>query len=374
MSEIFDESHVLQLVSNIRTQFLEAYPSADSLHKIKSSTKLEGSEPLVELGKLASIIKAHSTKVGIIYNPDTLFKSKQNISTAFKELQAFTNSVFYLLSLLPLFYSSKHYAEYLLDELDACLLGLLGGIGNLCDEIERLMHVNDVQADADDSKNAKPLDTDKRPDHDDVRLISIGKIWASCDTFTKISSSGNLGLLNNKIQISSKLINDTLTEVEEWLEDPQLEDSDPFGLDNSFSGDESGQDEFNSGDEGEKQVLEQMVKFIKLWQNNLKMIKLLLSSFSKSISSNDYKSKEKDGESLTKLNQLHGATVAKIDDLISTAFMLSQDFGPEDKELKEIVEDLNDSIKKIVKIIKLLNRNEEKKGKWVEVWENKFFS
>lgn len=104
------------------------------------------------------------------------------------------------------------------------------------------------------------------------------------------------------------------------------------------------------------------------------MIRLLLSSFSKSIASNEYKTKEPLAAQLSKLNELHQLVVEKVDELVSTVFMASHDFKADDEEILELTTVLNSSIQKIVQIIKTLNKGDDKKGKWIEVWDAKYFS
>ncbi|SCW00607.1 LAFE_0C07932g1_1 [Lachancea fermentati] len=350
MADGFTREHVKSLISTVRTDFLNPFSTREQLHLLQPNVNLVDSDPLSELQKLSQIIKAHSTKVGIVFNPS---KFNDNVDAACNELQQFSNSVFFLVSLLPLFYKGK-YPDYLIDELDSYVLGLFNGISGMCDEIEKLTQGEELEAVSNLAES---------PDADGVRLISVGKMWASCDSLSGLAKQGSFGLLDSKIRTSIKLLNDTLLEVEDWLLDPQLESDDPFGLDEVSEGE--------SGDE--RAASDDMIEFVKQWQTNLKMIKLLLSSFSKSITSHEYKNTEKYASQLSKLNRMHKLVAEKVDELISTIFMLGADFDKEDEELCDITQALNSSLKSILQIIRTLNGTDPKRGKWVDVWEGKYF-
>lgn len=255
MSEPFTASDVASLVRTLRTDFVTSFSSKAQLRTLKPTTSLKDSDPSTELQKLSQIIRAHATKIGIIYHPD---KFHGSISAACKELQLFTNAVFFLFSLLPLFYTGN-YADYFTDALDANILGLLNGVQGLCDEIDALLADEDTTA----TTTAESKDSEQ-----DLRLISVGKVWASCDSLKELATLGNLGLLNKKISVSTKLISDTLSELEDWLLEPELESEDPFGLDEYDSGAED-ESEPESASEDSKKTLAEVVEFIKIWQQKL---------------------------------------------------------------------------------------------------------
>ncbi|SCV00614.1 LAMI_0G06216g1_1 [Lachancea mirantina] len=340
-----------KLLASVRSDFIDSYGTREKLHTLKAPPSLAKADPSDELEKLAKMIKAHATKVGIVCNPG---KFDTNVSVALKEFQLFSNAIFYLLSLTSLFYQGKH-ADYLVDDLDASILGLLNGVQDLCTDVTSLL-------------DGKGLGS-TTPTEADTRLTGVGKIWSTCDNLEQIAIKGNFGLLNGRISVSLKLINDSLSEVDEWLMEPELCEEDPFGL-----CDESDDELAAEKVEEQTEVPQGMIDFVQIWQKRLKLIKLLLSSFSKSISSNDYKNKQSDASKLSKLNVLHKSVVEQIDELISTVFMSGSSFDAEDEEIKEITDNLVTSLKRIVNIIKVLNKNDEKRGKWVEVWETNFFA
>ncbi|SCV00494.1 LAME_0G10088g1_1 [Lachancea meyersii CBS 8951] len=349
------------LIATLQTDFVQNFDYYEKLHGLKPKIKLQDSNPIAELKKLSQILKAHSTKIGIVSHPD---KFHNNLDAAFKELQLFANAVFFLISLLPLFYQGQ-FTQYFTSLLDANILGLLNGISGLCDDLSQLLATpfdklaSDASGDSTEDSNSTP-----------ARLISIGKIWAACDSMLELATMGNLGLLNQKIQVSAKLVGDTLSEVEEWLLEPRVESDDPFGLDSDSDNDESGSTSETEPQEAPKE----MIQFVQDWQSKLKMIRLLLQSFSKSIASNDYKNKEPTASQLDKLNELHKRIVAEIDELVSSTFMAGQDFDAEDEEIQDLKLQLNTAVREMAIIIKALNKDDEKKGKWIQVWYNKYFS
>ena len=101
------------------------------------------------------------------------------------------------------------------------------------------------------------------------------------------------------------------------------------------------------------------------------MIKLLLSSFTSTISSSNYKSTNKKGSILDELHSQHLIIIKNIDELIGDVFMSDSSFDP--KDFDEQIESVNDSMVKIVAVMKKLNDEDVKKSKWINVWETKYF-
>lgn len=355
-SEVIDKTKIQELLDSVRSQFITPYKDENplTLREIKSTTDLSksNSTPLEELSKLAKMIKAHTTKVGIVCHPDK-FKDEANDVAIFKELTALVNVVFFLFSLLPLFYSNKkdQYAEFFLDQLSINIMRLLNGISQLTDDLDAM--IADKFDEVTDSEN---------------RLVSIGMIWASCDALNVLASKGNAGLLCDNIRGSCQLVDDIQIDIEEWLEDPQLGNG--MLLEESFDSEED--EEFgNEVDEEETASINRIKKFLEIWQVNIKMIKLLLSSFTKSISQatnkeqNNYK-----GSSLDLLQALHSKVVGLLDEIVADTFIADSSFQHDDSV--EDIELLNKSLKEMVKIIKDMNKSDPKNSKWIEVWETKY--
>lgn len=345
--ESVDERKVSELVASIRDQFVIPYKNAASLKEIKSATKFKDSDPLTEIGKLSQIIKAHSTKIGIICEPS---KFLSNYSAAFKELQSFANALFYLLSVLPLVHDSSKdlWASYLVQRLDSVVINLLNGVSLLCNEIDKLIQ----EGESDDSD----------------RLSCIGTLWAACDSLEETSKKGNSQLLADKIRSSCNLVDDILQDVDSWLEDPQF--GDDLLIDEGFSDEEEEKEDQDQSKE-EIAALQKMEKFLRSWQTNVKMIKLLLSSFAKSMATNVYNTNDTKGSTLDKLNSLQFSIVEQLDEFFSDVFTSDASFSEDD--FKDSIYSLNDSLRQMVRVIKKLNTSDSKKLKWIQVWEAKYF-
>ncbi|AET38613.1 uncharacterized protein Ecym_3105 [Eremothecium cymbalariae DBVPG len=316
--------------------FSERFPynTTKSLHDIKSSTQLKDSTPLIELGKLAKLLKAQITKAAILSQKSRIAGNETVLT---KQLHELEQSLFYLLSLFPKFHLSGDYASYLLKQLDETVLALVQCMQQIYVEIKE----------------------------GNENLLSVGKLWSLCDELLSISEEGNLGLLKKHISSSTKLVNDTILEIHDWLEDPILEQDDPFGLDGS-----SGED--NDGADTDRNVCEvaskEMVEFVQKLERKLKLIKLLLGSFNKSVEVEKSHSRAA-VEIFDKLNTMHHDIVPQIDEFVSSIFMLGADFDPEDGDIIEELNKLNTSMKQLCKLVRKLNFKNPMKNKWLENWE-----
>lgn len=344
---------VQKQVDEIRSQFCETYRAGEDLRGISSHTRLQGSDEATELKKLAQILAAHATKIGIVCEPSRFY---DNLTPVAKELQEFAHSMFYLLSLLPLFYRDTRdlWAPFLLQRLDEKVLELLNGTSVLCNDIDAMLK----------DKNREKEDAD--------RLRSIGMIWAACDHLQQLAEKQNFGLLGDCVHQSCSLVQDVLQDIDDWIADPEL--GHDFDLGKSDD-EEEDDDESHNSDGGhsadEEQALSKMTDFIKQWSTKIKMIKLLLSSFAITISTNFYKSGDAKGSTLQELYELQKTVVAQVDELISDFFMSDATFDA--AELRPTIETLNGFLGQMVKILKQLNKNDSKKSKWVEVWDAKYF-
>ncbi|CCK70973.1 uncharacterized protein KNAG_0F03110 [Huiozyma naganishii CBS 8797] len=337
-------SHLTDLQNAIKTQFLDRYlDNLDAIHTIQSSTKFKDSTALKELGKLSQLIRSHATKIGIVLNPETF--NPQNYAAVYKELKSLIDVVFLLFSVTPLFYTAqnkKMYAQFLLERLDSALLNLLNGLNFLSEELKGKLEDGSF---------------------DENRLRSVGILWSTCDALDDISTKGNFGLLSDKVKVSSDMINDVVTEIDEFLEDPEsvLEGMADLGLSDLETED--------AGDSTE--TIKAIRPFMEVWKNKLKLIKLLLSSFNSTITSTTYNEKDYSGSMLDELNSLHQSIAEQVDDFISDIYMADESFTAEDS--KEEISKLDATIRKMIKVIKNLNKSDQKKIKWINTWECKYF-
>lgn len=347
MSDKVTIEHLKELQSAIKEQFIGLYKdNNEALRKIKSTTKIQGSSPCEELVKLSQLIKAHTTKLGIILKPDTF--TETNYMATYKELKSFIDYVFFFFSLLPLFYGDKEYPEYMLKKLDQGAQELLSGMNVLSDELTRKF---------------------EERESDEDRLLCVGMIWSSCDALESIGQKGKYGLLADSIRESNGLIDDVLGEVAEFLEEPCFNNGDM--MDDGFSSDEEEDDAAPSNLDDDPETLEKLTKFVGQWQTKLKMIKLLLSSFVSTISAKDYKSVNKKGSVLDDLHVEHSRITKDVDELFGDIFMADSTFDA--KDFQEPIDTLNSSMRSMIVVMKRLNDDEAKKSKWLNVWEAKYF-
>ncbi|CCC69883.1 hypothetical protein NCAS_0D03020 [Naumovozyma castellii] len=345
MSETITKEQIGELLESIKSQFIEPYQNKiDAIHNISTSTKLKDSTALLELSKLSQLIKSQSTKLGIVTQPEN-FNAK-NYRAIYTELQELIKSIFYLLSLVPLFHKdpTHSFTKLFLKKLDAQLLALISSLSMLIDEI------------------SKKLEETKS---DENRLMAIGLLWSVCDSLNDLTKKGNFGLLRDYISDSASMVDDTLTDIKEWLDDPQLED-------NFFGDEEEEEEDANPSDnEEDTKALERMEVFLKEWETNLKLIKLLLVSFKKSVSKTTYEATESNAVLLDEFQELHSQLGLHIDDFISGVFMSDASFQPNDFD--EDIETLNKDLTQIVKIIREINKKDPANSKWIKVWETKYF-
>lgn len=324
--------------------------SNSSLSEVKAA---EVTNPLEELDKLAKLIKAHTTKVGIIFKPETLVKGTD---AAFSTLQKLSESLVLIISLISQLenkiISTMFYKE------------ILNSVRLL---IESNIQFADELVTVEVNSGEEPQEVPESNDEDEIdgRLVSVGKIWSNCDTLSKLIKDGELGVLSKKIKQSIISIEDGLDEFEEWAENPDDfdMDDDPFG----FSDDESDEAEVpptngTAEENGNKEEKEKLIKFAQLWLSKIKLIKLLLTSVTRSLPSLT------SGDVINNIYEVQRLLVNKIDTLI-VDLMLSKEIAEEIvMNSKEITKMCNT----LIKIVKDVNKSNENKVKWCVAWDSKF--
>ena len=339
----------------LRTQFVNPYKNnKPALRKLTSTTKLKDSTPLAELVKLSQLLRSYATKIGILLKPDKFVE--ENYGALYKELKQFVDCTFYYFSLLPLLYGDKKNPDFLLDRCDVATFEFLSGVAVLCDQL-KVLFSSDGSSD------------DTNTDNSD-RLKAIGMIWSSCDSMKLIGEKGGFGILADSIRGTIGLVDDVLNDIDEFMKNPSL--GNELNFESGFSSEEEEQPESDVDEDGSTAVaLERVKEFFTVWQTNLRMIKLLLSSFTKALASNTYKTTNYRGSTLDELQKLHLKISEGIDDLIGDVLMADKDFDPDD--CREQVETLNKSVARMVSVVKKLAGTDEKRSKWIEVLESKYF-
>lgn len=346
--------HLKELKSAIESEFLERYKdNLEAIHNIESKTKLKDSTPLIELSKLSKLLRSHSTKLGIILNPDTF--NEKNHEATYKELKAIIDTTFYLFSLLPLFRKGKLYTQLLLSQLDNSILKFLNSLQSLCREL--------------DSKY-------NNKEFDEERLMCIGMIWSCCDDWDAISKLGNLGMLAESFKSSSKLIRDVIDEVEEFLEDPESNIGQSFDLDDDFDSEEESdvvtleKDSKDTESNNTEDVVALVLPIMKQWKVKVVLLRTLFNSFRNVIMSKD-PPKIYTIEMLDDLDKLHISIAGLADNFTCTIYMADETFTKDD--ITEESDEINKAVKQMLSIIKNIKKKASDKNEFATVWETKFF-
>lgn len=306
----------------------------EELKKVKSA-KVD--DPLAELVKLSKLIKAHTTKVGIIFKPDVLEKQAES---SFNTLQRLSESCVFLMSLVGQL-DEKELSSIFYDEILSQIIEVVASNIYLVNQL--IILENSVGSDSQPAELVV---------ESDGRLMSVAKVWSSCDALVKVVNGGKIGALNLKFKQSIALIEDGLGDFEEWAEDPEPMD-DPFDLDDSDS-----ESEPVPLPEDQKQELKE---FGQLWLGKFKLVKLLFSSTSKSLPSIT------SGETIDSIYKAQRDIVKHIDNLIVELMMC--ELGDKVKsDASEITKNCN----ALLKIVKQVNKSNESKIKWCDAWDSKF--
>lgn len=345
--------------------WLESIKSEGEISKIRAA---EVKEPLEELQKVTKLIKAHTTKVGIIFKPEVLEKETE---TSFNTLQKLSESIVLLVSLVAQL-NPNDISQIFFDEIVYCINEILRSNIQLVDQLMVLEHISDPYNDANDGQdsgdggvNVPGVETS------DGRLVSVGKVWSSCDGMIKILQDGRLGVLRVKFKQSIGLIEDGLDEFDEWAENPEeFDDDDPFGLDDSEEDEEEQEEQANppssgKGDETDDEDTEikrnQLITVSKSWLNKFKLIKLLLTSTSKSLPS------VTSGDTINIIYQAQKDIVNLIDKLIVELMM--NGLTPSGKQYGD---GITKNCNTILKVVKEVNKSNDTKVKWCTSWQSKY--
>lgn len=338
--EDYSESDVRGFISSFREGlqlYLTTLNSKSALPKLKSSNV---ENPPQELIKISKLLFAHATKLGIVFKP------KVSTNAAYKQLKE-TSSVFLLLISLIGQFTPEKYSLLFQTQLVESIKKLISSY---------ILFLNEVE-DIDFNKEIE--ESEKSDVKSEGRLVSVGMIWDNCKELENLVNGGKLALLNKRLKQSIGLIEDAIEEFGEWLEDPTIvDDEDPFGIESDFSGDDEDKDE-------EKPEIDpQALELAEIWNNKVKLIKLLISSLNKSLPNDD---KKITGPEADDFNKQQNGLVEQIDDLFSTFFMNGSLY-----ELKQITKNLEKQCLAIIEFVKKLSEGDEKKTRWLTAWQDKF--
>lgn len=338
------------------------------LHKVVMPATV--AHPLDEITKLSTLIKAHATKVGIIYLPDNIGKdSKVCLDTASKLFDTLK-----LLILVVAQMISLNKSILFKDSIQDCASRLIEACSRLAEELFRLVE-----------RFEGPSGNNELNENGE-RLVLVGLVWAGCDEMKALISRGELGELTINIKQSIQLIDDGFEEFEEWARDPQEMDDDDFGFDldddsdsksegkNDDSGDEhfADSDEENDGlandlvqppsNDKHTTKLEELSIYSQRCVRKIGLVKLLLSSLKLSLP------KETSGYNVDKLYNCQVSVAHLIDKLIVELMM---NFAVT-KAVLSAQTNLNTQAHTIAKIAMEVHENNEQKRNWYRTWVTKF--
>lgn len=349
----------------------------DPLQKHVSPAKV--ANPLEEVVKTAKLVKAHTTKVGILFEKTALKKSALAALKTISELSStFVLFVSVLAQLSPAEISRLFHREII-----NIAASLVSNARLLVSELNVLLlaaKTTDQDANADESE-VKKEESANENDHDkekerpkcDTRLMSVGKVWATCDEIVKLIEAGNLRYLEKQTKVQLSLMDDGMDEFSEWAENPEdFDDNDPFGLDDDFSDSEDDTKPPSSEvlsetepDQDEQDVSEsknQLSKYCKLWLEKFKLVRLLFFSINKSLPLLVA------GQSIDQIHEAQELICREID-LLIVDLMLSQVI---DHVVEKHAINIDKGCLLIVKVLKSVNEKSPTKVKWCVLWNSKF--
>lgn len=297
--------------------------------------------PLEELTKLAQLIRAHTTKVGIIFKPETLHKEP---SAAYKTSQQLSELVVMIMAVLRQL-DRIEVSGILYDEVLDEVKQLMRGLQKLVAELQQIVLAEGASA------TSPPVTGDAAGD---ARLISVGLVWNLCDSLAAIVKQGNLGVLGARLKRSIGFIDDGLDEFAEWAADPYECDFGDEGAFGSASDSESSDDTSTSD-------FSELKAFSLLWLQKIKLVKLLLTSITRSLP-------EVSGYVVDELYSTQKSVAGAIDKLIS-ALMMNMET---DSESAQHAATITQGCKQLVRRVKEVNHGREGRVKWCDAWEAKF--
>ncbi|CDK27377.1 unnamed protein product [Kuraishia capsulata CBS 1993] len=308
---------------------------------------------LEELGKISKLIRAQTTKLGIVFKPPI---KDDTVSTATQTLRETIRYVILLVSLAyQLYVESASYSVIFAKELKDKIVHVITDFRDLVNGLDDLVDQYGIVA-----VNADEVDDQSS------RLVSVGKVWDGCDAVISTLEGGSHGVLVSRIKETIDIMTDAISELGEWLESPEKL-SDPFDI-SSFNSD----DDNDSHNEPETEIPEDTIAFGHQCLQKSKLVKLLIFSLQKSVpaakSTSSLDEKKKYASQIDGLFESQRRIGEIIDDL-ACAIMVEQD--PEEAET--ILKRLAAETSEILKLVKDLNHSDEKKINWANTWEAKYY-
>lgn len=314
-------------------------------------------DPLEEVVKIVKLIKAHTTKVGIIFEPSKIRKQSSAAETTLTDMsKSFVLFMSALARISPAKVSQIFYNEILVKAHN-----LTSSAAAFTDELA-LLEEESRKEDAEEKKE------DEASNQVDQRLVSVGKLWTNCDDLVKLVEAGNLKFLERKTRLHLTLIEDGLDEFSEWAENPEeVDDEDPFGLDDEYSDTDedkvpSLEDDDSDLDDDSREKRDQLIAYSKSWLEKFKLVKLLFFSINKSLPTIPA------GPDIDEIYKTEEQIYKAVDSLI-VELMMNQIV---DDEVDEHAVVIDKACFRILSILKKANKNNDTKIKWCGSWLAKY--
>ncbi|RLP67397.1 hypothetical protein L150_06207 [Candida albicans Ca529L] len=366
------------------TEFWIQSININKFDEINGFTTTTIDNPQQELIKLIKLIKAHTTKVGIIFKPTNLFKDP---NVAYNTLEELSETLVLTISIINQLENEQQQEEEAEANKEQKKISKISKIfyDEIIDQIKLLfssiIELNQELIIIINNENEKDKTNEDGEDNDDDddagRLISVGKIWSNCDSLDQLLNEGDLGLLTTKIKQSISLLDDGFEEFVTWANNPEEIEDDPFG----FSDDEEEEEEEEQDDDNDNDSLHSIIdtkelsEFANKWVKKIELIKLLISSFKKSSLPPPLKANPNSisGNTIDEINNLQSNLVQLIDNFIID-LMIDRNIHDD-----EIIRYTNRIINQAIKLSELAMiiynhqplTNYEKKLKWYETFINK---
>lgn len=299
--------------------------------------------PVEEIPKLANLIKAHATKLGLVYKPPI---QETTINACRTETDIFCKNVVLLSSVInQLRAEVEKYSLVFVNELSYDFNSIVEAAVILLGELNKLI--------------------DLENDDGAQRLVGVGLVWESTDTILNTVKGGNSGVLRNKLKSSNKVIIDALEELQDWLENPIEGGDENYDMD-ELLGVEKVPTELNdekSINSDNEMAPEDVVQCATKWERKISLLKLLVGLLNKSIPDSKYNIKF--SKSLDAIDNNIKNLSEYVDDVIASLV-----YDSDVNSAEAAGASLNNGVKGLVDIVKRIN--DEKKIKWVDSWAVKY--
>ncbi|KAF0273783.1 hypothetical protein FOG51_01354 [Hanseniaspora uvarum] len=341
----------------------------------------------LELAKLQKLIKARTTKAGLLFSELYKVQSDKSIKchldkvgkALYQEYYELSANLFFSLSMLKCMKSSEvgfeedsikgktkiGYPVLVLQNIEQIIFALYINLKDFNDLYEEYIKFNDLLQEKKDS-DLKKLN--------DKKLLLIGKVWNLNDTLITLSTNWKKIYTDTLTDFGTRIIEDIAEEIKLFKSDPEdfinQNDDDPFGINSDFSDEETESDSLAKDETLTAEKSNEINKSIEIFDKNvsvkLALIKLLINTSKKFIKEITNKQLEKDGNLIfLNLNKLIKTTKTICKHLDSITIQVIEE---QNCELQE----LNKSIANYKKELKIISNNNPNFDKFIKTWDIKY--